>query len=223
MAPVPFAYFSLSKTTTLGFINDTDLQQTAISDLYLIWSNNITGSYTKSNNIVNTGNQTLSFHAVEIVHNLCVNKYQVNFTDQSSTSTHISSSYALKFPRDASYNLTKDCIMDPSGAILCDQDSIVSPASNVTLVDPDDENIVYDASSLALIRLHLSEMLQGFVFYSGIRDRYDYFSLGDWFRGVALWGDVLDYAGGDVITDPTVQIQNIASYYDSIATALSNL
>ena len=213
----------MPRTETLAFKDDVHLQETALSDLFIVWSTNKTDFNAAAHASSNSTEPPWTFHAVEVVHNLCVNTYQVSFTPQNSTTAMVASSYVPKYPRDTSYNLTTNCAIDPSGVVLCDIDPELSPNSNTTLVDPDDENKVYVADSLALLRMHLAEMLDGFLFYSGADERYDYLSLADWFRGVALWGDVQHYSDGVVITDPEVQVRNIASYYGSIAIALSNL
>ncbi len=223
VAPVPYAFFSLSKTETLAFRDDLHLQDTTISDIYLVWSNNKSATSTEGSTAADSKDPPLSFHAVEIVHNLCVNTYQVTFIEQNSSTHIVSSSYTPKYPRDRAYNLTEDCTMDPTGAILCSQQPDVAPSTNITLLDPEDESKEYVAATLTLMRLHLAEMLQGFIFYGGDREVYDYYSLGDWSRGVALWGDVLEYVDGSVIYDPQEQIRNLVTYYDGIATTMSNL
>ncbi|KAK3317493.1 hypothetical protein B0T19DRAFT_435090 [Cercophora scortea] len=226
VTPVSYSWSSYATNTTLFFTNDTDLQSTALSYIYLIWSNAGNVSYPGYND-TSSSPTPWRFEAAEIVLNLCVQTYNASYRQPTASITPLSTSYVPASIPNNTLNLAMGCYMYQN-TFNCYEDNTPPENSNITLWESDSNSeddvtkkrlFSADAPSVNMLSHYLAYNLQQIGSSNGVGSYVS--GQNDWFLTDAIYGK-FDYPQDGLRTDDVEQFRRLRIFYDGTATVLSN-
>jgi hypothetical protein len=211
---------ALPSNKTIAFINDTDMQFTSFEYMIVIWSN--AGNITYNGSTV-ANEAPWTFEAVEVALHLCVNTYETQVSQSQSSTTILKSSYVPAKVPDNVGNLTAGCVLSPSPVGTESHCGTISyKPGNMTLIDPDDPSMNYSARAKDLHSFDLYLQPTDLATFASNGNMDPGIYLTD-IQGLALANVIYNEYESDLLLDPEVQFQRLATYYNSTANSLTNL